>query len=270
VDDGSTDDSLNVAIGYAKKDNRFKVHSRPWFKKKGANSCRNYGFKLSKGEFIQWFDSDDISDPEMLKITINSLYKGGFDMLVSNASYFKKDLNNLISTISFSADGIGLNLAFDYLTMKYFFQTSQVIFRHKTLLFLNKVFNVGLKRNQETQFFTSLLLCNINISVIKDVLVYIRVHNDSITSKYQDLAIPNKYIVDFDAYRLMYKDFHGSKSFTKEVKSYFLDYFLKSLKKANPNKIKYYHIYLFVIRYQIFPSFFGATKIFISKVLKNV
>ena len=66
VDDGSTDSSLNVALGYAKKDNRFKVHSRPWFKKKGANSCRNYGFNLSNGEFIQWFDSDDLMYNSML------------------------------------------------------------------------------------------------------------------------------------------------------------------------------------------------------------
>jgi len=29
-------------------------------KQKGANACRNYGFKISKGNIINWLDSDDL------------------------------------------------------------------------------------------------------------------------------------------------------------------------------------------------------------------
>ena len=60
VDDGSNDNSIMVINEFVKTDNRFKFYDRPINKLKGANSCRNYGFEKSKGEFINWFDSDDI------------------------------------------------------------------------------------------------------------------------------------------------------------------------------------------------------------------
>lgn len=34
---------------------------------KGANSCRNFGFSKSKGEFIKFLDSDDILTPDCLQ-----------------------------------------------------------------------------------------------------------------------------------------------------------------------------------------------------------
>ena len=52
------------------------------------------------------------------------------------------------------------------------------------------------KRNQETQFFISLLLRDIKLSAIGDVLVYIRIHNKSITSEYHTLRISDKYIFE--------------------------------------------------------------------------
>jgi glycosyltransferase involved in cell wall biosynthesis len=47
VGDQSTDNSFSIVNNISKKDSRVKVHSRPYFFKKGANSCRNYGYKLS-------------------------------------------------------------------------------------------------------------------------------------------------------------------------------------------------------------------------------
>ena len=34
----------------------------------GGNGARNYGFEISKGEYIQWFDSDDLMLPEKLDL----------------------------------------------------------------------------------------------------------------------------------------------------------------------------------------------------------
>lgn len=60
VDDGSTDETSEVMKRYLDKDSRFQYHHRPKNRPKGANTCRNYGFELSKGKYIQWLDSDDI------------------------------------------------------------------------------------------------------------------------------------------------------------------------------------------------------------------
>ena len=67
VDDWSTDTSDEVVGEYVKKDSRFQYYQRPKDRKKGPNSCRNYGLELSKGEFVKWFDSDDIMHPKFLE-----------------------------------------------------------------------------------------------------------------------------------------------------------------------------------------------------------
>ena len=60
VDDGSSDHTATLVTAFAKADKRINYVKRPSDRPKGANSCRNYGFELAKGEFINWFDSDDI------------------------------------------------------------------------------------------------------------------------------------------------------------------------------------------------------------------
>jgi glycosyltransferase involved in cell wall biosynthesis len=57
IDDGSTDDSLKVAIMLSKQDQRIRVIST---KNNGASATRNLGMQLSKGEFIAFLDADDI------------------------------------------------------------------------------------------------------------------------------------------------------------------------------------------------------------------
>ena len=56
VDDGSKDESFKKCEKLASEDSRIKV-----FKKEngGASSARNFGLNQSKGEFIQFVDSDD-------------------------------------------------------------------------------------------------------------------------------------------------------------------------------------------------------------------
>ena len=60
VDDGSTDQTLNILGEYSKKDARITYYSRPKEKEKGANACRNYGFEKSKGSYVVFLDSDDL------------------------------------------------------------------------------------------------------------------------------------------------------------------------------------------------------------------
>ncbi|WP_417872512.1 glycosyltransferase family 2 protein, partial [Xanthomarina gelatinilytica] len=56
VDDGSTDATEALVQTYIQKDSRFQYQKRPDRHLPGGNGARNYGFELSKGEFIQWFD----------------------------------------------------------------------------------------------------------------------------------------------------------------------------------------------------------------------
>ena len=54
VDDGSTDNTEAVLATFTAKDSRFQYDQRPKDRLAGGNAARNYGFELSKGEYINW------------------------------------------------------------------------------------------------------------------------------------------------------------------------------------------------------------------------
>ena len=91
VDDHSTDNSLAVLYEFQKKDVRFKVFRRPSSLKKGANSCRNFGFLQARGTCIKWFDSDDIMLPNHLETSYKTLIENNLDFVVTDTLNFNHD-----------------------------------------------------------------------------------------------------------------------------------------------------------------------------------
>ena len=63
VDDGSTDDSLEIANDYAAKDNRIQVIPQP---NGGVAKARNTAIAASLGEFIAPLDADDLWLPDKI------------------------------------------------------------------------------------------------------------------------------------------------------------------------------------------------------------
>ena len=76
VNDGSTDNSLNIANMYAKKYSFIKVIDQ---ENKGAASARNKAFPFSSGEYIQYLDADDILHPDKIAMQIRRLNEHEFD-----------------------------------------------------------------------------------------------------------------------------------------------------------------------------------------------
>jgi len=69
IDDGSTDSSLDVIRSY---DNKITWETGP---NRGGNYARNRGFKLSKGNYIQYLDADDYLLPEKIEKQVCFLNK---------------------------------------------------------------------------------------------------------------------------------------------------------------------------------------------------
>lgn len=67
VDDGSTDESLEICQRYAEKDSRFRVIHQ---ENKGLASARNTGLRNYKGEYFYFIDSDDCIHPQLLEIVV--------------------------------------------------------------------------------------------------------------------------------------------------------------------------------------------------------
>lgn len=73
IDDGSTDNSIEVIKNYIQKDNRFQLLERPVNRVKGASTCRNIGIEKSEGEYIQFLDSDDLISTNKILEQVNLL-----------------------------------------------------------------------------------------------------------------------------------------------------------------------------------------------------
>ncbi len=73
INDGSTDNSLEILKKFAKKDKRIRVFS--FKKRKGLASALNKSLDLARGFYIARMDADDISLPKRLTTQLNYLKK---------------------------------------------------------------------------------------------------------------------------------------------------------------------------------------------------
>jgi glycosyltransferase involved in cell wall biosynthesis len=74
VDDGSSDETPQIAASYAKRDSRFRLITQP---NAGVGAARNRGIQEARGEFIAPLDADDIWQPTKLERQIENLENCG-------------------------------------------------------------------------------------------------------------------------------------------------------------------------------------------------
>lgn len=93
VDDHSTDNTKEIVEEISKR-SRFEIYYIP---SDGNGGChaRNIGLINSRGEYIQFFDDDDLVNPDFFTKRVESLLKG-YDFATCNFSYFKGDPTNIV------------------------------------------------------------------------------------------------------------------------------------------------------------------------------
>lgn len=90
VDDGSTDNSLQILDEYAKKDARVKVLAQ---KNSGAGAARNKGLAIAEGEYLSFLDADDFFEADMFELAYNKAEEDKADFVVfkSDQYYTEED-----------------------------------------------------------------------------------------------------------------------------------------------------------------------------------
>lgn len=184
VDDYSSDQSFELLKEYEKKDSRFKVIRRPQEVPKGANYCRNYAFSLCKGEFIQWFDSDDIMYPWFLSRKVEYLRMYPKMPFVIAKADLKFD-EDFIGSKRFAQNLNSDNPIDDYLKFRLVFLTGGPLLR-RNILKESGLFNLRLRRHQEWELYLRVVLNYTNWGVLEEPSFKYFFHNNSITSKFQE------------------------------------------------------------------------------------
>jgi len=187
VDDGSTDSSWKIISDYATKDDRFSTYKRPENIVKGANSCRNYGFDKATGEFIQWFDSDDVMLPKKLKMEYEAILIEGTDYCISLARIADAQLNpkELIKFELDSEHTIFRNYALGSIEV-----ITQMVLWRNSFLTGKELFNPIIKRGQETEFYSRMFFESNRFSLVQTESLLYRQHDATKTSKNANQYIP--------------------------------------------------------------------------------
>lgn len=85
IDDGSTDDSINIIKMFASIDERIVLYSQP---NSGVSLSRNKGIKMAKGEYILFLDGDDTLELNALEKLYKRAKKTNLDIVVGNATVY--------------------------------------------------------------------------------------------------------------------------------------------------------------------------------------
>lgn len=178
VDDGSTDATTNVIAEYNKSDSRIKLYIRPNRKLKGANACRNIGLNQAQGDYVVFFDSDDLMTENHLEIKVNAIQHGNCDYVITKTQYFNhcnKGINRYYQFDKFPIT------AYNYITQRINWLTYDICLKAPIAKSIS--FNENLHSGQEYNYFSKLVLISTKGEFIDQVVTLRRHHENSIRSQ---------------------------------------------------------------------------------------
>lgn len=215
VDDGSTDDTDKVMAQYCAKDFRFQYHHRPQDRLSGGNAARNYGFEVSKGEYLNWFDDDDLMMPEKLELKVKTILEYKVDFVISQTQYFNRYNYNGYE-YNFKAEDITF-LSYSTTYISWF--TPDIFLKRSVAEKIS--FNESLKAGQEYNFSCKLLLETQSFKKLDKVLTLRRHHSNSIGRRRQ-LSRDHYNQTTFDLYWTTLNELRRNYNMPKEFEKYAL------------------------------------------------
>lgn len=232
VNDGSTDNSLEIINKIAKEDERIKVYNK---KNGGLSSARNYGIEKSIGKYIGFVDSDDYVREDMYEILKKNLEDNSADMSICRWYLVENEIKR---ECNFKTENKVLNSedAINVLLSHSSFDNFVVTKLYKRELFDNIRFDEG-KLLEDLLIMYKLINKSKLISLCSEPLYYYVQRNNSITNNL------NKELDEkcFDAFVVRKNDLQKMyPKLSKKINSNYFTanklYFMISLRSKNRNK----------------------------------
>lgn len=179
VDDGSTDETLNILNRLADKYKNLKVIPVP---NQGVSHARNIGIANATGDYLLFVDSDDWIASDIISYLSDLAYKNKLDVLIFNyADYYHKD--KVVDRI-YCRDTrmVPQAEALQFLLQeKYLPSVCNKMIRRKILVENNIEFNVDIKMGEDLLISTAVLCVASNIMHTEKIGYYYRMRENSVT-----------------------------------------------------------------------------------------
>ena len=187
INDGSTDNSLNILQEYEKRDNRISIISQD---NRGASCARNIGMQHAKGKYIYFLDSDDYLAHDALEMLVNTMETGNLELLLFNANVFgeekveerriHKDLKYFKRVYEYPAECTGEELFKQLIENNEYIASVPIQLMTREFLLRNSLaFHEGIIHEDEIFVFKCLLLAR-RAGYLDNTLYFRRVRTDSV------------------------------------------------------------------------------------------
>ena len=93
VNDGSTDETLNVVCSYIDKYHNFRLINQ---KNQGVVAARNYGISLASGKYIYPLDADDRIASDCLQVLYDAISSNKGDIITSRVAKFGDESGEML------------------------------------------------------------------------------------------------------------------------------------------------------------------------------
>ena len=185
IDDGGQDNTKIVVEEFIAGDERFSYLVRPDEYKKGLPGCRNYGLDICKGDYVIFFDDDDIMHPQNLEFGIEAIQDTGKSFCRFQRATFQSQFN-----IKFETQVLQTHSYIDHLDF-YSIMTNRLPFNSCQIFWAKKCFEKfrfyeALMYAEEWECYLKIILAGFEGVNIENTLMYARKHTQSNTGEYFD------------------------------------------------------------------------------------
>lgn len=228
VNDGSPDNTEEVAKAWTEKDSRFIYLYK---ENGGLSSARNAGIEMAKGEWIQFLDCDDKIDKE--KFEASKYFFFNNDIIISDYQLFSKE-GYLLSYCDFKNEDLHFENILINWDINFTIPIHCALFKKKNI----PNFDTSVTAKEDWLFWLNLFEKKINYVILKRKLAFYRMHSDSMTKKNLDLIYSNELKVYLKIYEnindeLKKQFFESRIAFKNNQLYYFVNSYNKLIKENN-------------------------------------
>lgn len=238
VDDGSSDNTINILNEYKKNHCNIKLIQQ---ENRYAGVARNNGMKYAQGKYLLFLDSDDFFESNMLEKIYNKAIECDAEVVLFNGDYFNDNENKFMPEINhIFIDLIPKNKeVFNKQDTQNLFQIAKAApwnkLIKKELVLENEIYFSETKTSNDV-YFSYLVLANANkITYMIDQLLHYRVDNNSLQNNLTSQNI-NSLNVLYDTYLELIK----RKLYIQNIENTFKNAVVSNV-ELNINRLKTQH-----------------------------